>query len=191
MTIHGMSSTAQAVRRVYENGFTVTDNDVGTIYIVCHMDASSGKNILLWDDIKAVFGNALYVRSGDLAIPFLKGPDFKNLDPPRIAAISGVTLDVVVTGPAVVASSPTSIVQTPPSRDLTHKNIEEWAMTSFENLSFFGSNHTPSICSEVSPTTAPTFTPLIVPTESDTERYTSSLFILCIPLRLTKIFSLT
>ncbi|KAK3836861.1 MAG: hypothetical protein J3R72DRAFT_423719 [Linnemannia gamsii] len=51
-----------------------------------------------------VFGNALYVRSGDIALPFLRGPDFKNLDPPRLAAIPGVTLDVVVTGPAAVVS---------------------------------------------------------------------------------------
>ncbi|KAK3846814.1 MAG: hypothetical protein J3R72DRAFT_471130, partial [Linnemannia gamsii] len=170
MTIHGMSSTAQAVRRVYENGHAVTDNGAGTIHIACHMDASSGKNILLWDDIKAVFGNALYVRSGDLALPFLKGSDFKNLDPPRIAAMPGVTLNVVVTGPVVVTSPPTSIFQTPPSRDWTHKNIEEWAKAAFENLSFFGSNHASSICSEVSSTTAPAFTPLIVPTESEAER---------------------
>ncbi|KAK3833575.1 MAG: hypothetical protein J3R72DRAFT_477989, partial [Linnemannia gamsii] len=170
MTIHGMSSTAQTVRRVYENGHAVTDNGAGTIHIVCHMDSSSGKNILLWDDIKAVFGNALYVRSGDLALPFLKGSDFKNLDPPRIAAIPGVTLNVVVAGPAVVASPPTSILQTPPSRDWAHKNIEEWsAKTAFENLSFFGSNQAPSIYSEVSSTTAPAFTPLIIPTESEAE----------------------
>ncbi|KAK3823645.1 MAG: hypothetical protein J3R72DRAFT_479665 [Linnemannia gamsii] len=172
-----MSSTTQAVRRVYENGHTVTDNGADTIHIVCHMDASSGKNILLWDDIKAVFGNALYVRSGDLALPFLKGLNFKNLDPPRIAAIPGVTLNVVVTRPAVVASPPTSILQTTPSLDLTYKNIEEWkAKTAFENLSHFGSNHVPSICSEVSSTTAPAFTPLIVTTESEAERFTKIFF---------------
>ncbi|KAH7058023.1 hypothetical protein BKA57DRAFT_531320 [Linnemannia elongata] len=108
MTIHDTASTAQAVRRIYENGHAVIDNGAGTIQIVCQPDPSSGKNVLLWDDIKAVFGNALYVRSGDLALPFLKGPDFKTLDPLRIAAIPGVTLDVVVTGPAVVASPPSS-----------------------------------------------------------------------------------
>ncbi|OAQ29368.1 HCP-like protein [Linnemannia elongata AG-77] len=108
MTIHDTASTAQAVRRIHENGHAVIDNGAGTIQIVCQPDTSSGKNILLWDDIKAVFGNALYVRSGDFALPYLKGPDFKNLDPLRIAAIPGVTLDVVVTGPAVDASPPSS-----------------------------------------------------------------------------------
>ncbi|KAG0372269.1 hypothetical protein BGX24_000483 [Mortierella sp. AD032] len=134
-----MSSTVQAVCRVYENGLAATDNGAGTIHIVCHLDTSSGKNILLWDDIKAVFGNALYVRSGDLAIPFLKGLDFKNLDPLRIAAIPGLTLNVVVTGPAMVASPPLSALQappsppSPPSRGLTHKNVKEWAKATAEN----------------------------------------------------------
>ncbi|KAK3847196.1 MAG: hypothetical protein J3R72DRAFT_187571 [Linnemannia gamsii] len=167
MTIYDTSSTVQAVCRVYENGLAVTDNGAGTIHIVCHLDPSSGKNILLWDDIKAVFGNALYVRSGDLAIPFLKGLDFKNLDPLRIAAIPGLTLNVVVTGPAMVASPPLSALQAPPSRDLTHKNVKEWAKAIAENVSFFGSNYAPTICSEVPSTTACAFTPLIVPTESE------------------------
>ncbi|KAG0284506.1 hypothetical protein BGZ97_008161, partial [Linnemannia gamsii] len=155
MTIHDTSSTVQPMRRVYENGRAVIDNGAGTIQIVCHHDASYAKNIILWDDIKTVFGNALYVRSRDFALPFLKGPDFKNLDPLRIAAIPGVTLDVVVTEVAVVASPlPSELqqiaqqaVQLPkyypelthnpgsslssttekglPSRDLSHKDIEE------------------------------------------------------------------
>jgi hypothetical protein len=78
MTIHDTSSTTQAVRRVYENGHAVIDNGAGSIQIVCPLDASSGKNIVLWDDIKNVFANALYVRSGDVALPLLKGPDFKK-----------------------------------------------------------------------------------------------------------------
>jgi hypothetical protein len=78
MTIHDTSSTVQPMRRVYENGRAVIDNGAGTIQIVCHHDASYAKNIILWDDIKTVFGNALYVRSRDFALPFLKGPDFKK-----------------------------------------------------------------------------------------------------------------
>jgi hypothetical protein len=35
------------------------------------------KDILLWDDILAVFSNTPYLRSGTVAFPFLKGPDFK------------------------------------------------------------------------------------------------------------------
>ncbi|KAK3820981.1 MAG: hypothetical protein J3R72DRAFT_479844 [Linnemannia gamsii] len=121
-----------------------------------------------------------------------------SLDPLRIAAITGVTLDVVVTRPAVVTSAPPSALQqiapqavqlpkydrditphypgssasvttekTPLSRDLTHKNIEEWAKNAAENVSFFGSNYAPTIYSEVTSTTTRAFTPLIVPTESE------------------------
>ncbi|KAF9904940.1 hypothetical protein EC991_002180 [Linnemannia zychae] len=111
MTLHGTVPTIQAVRRVYENGLAVIDNGAGIINIQCRKDASSGESIVLWDDIKTVFDNARYVRSGNFAVPFLRGPDFKNLDPPRIAAIPGVTLDVVVTGSAAAASPPTSTLQ--------------------------------------------------------------------------------
>ncbi|KAG0377314.1 hypothetical protein BGX24_006336 [Mortierella sp. AD032] len=60
--------------------------------------ASSGRDIVLWDDILAVFKSALYVRSGAVALPFLKGLDFKNLDPLRIVAVPGASLDLVVRG---------------------------------------------------------------------------------------------
>ncbi|KAF9899169.1 hypothetical protein EC991_009394 [Linnemannia zychae] len=89
----------QAVQRVYEDEETI-DNPVSTrtIHIVCHSDASIEKDILLWDYILAVFSTALYVRSGVVALPFLKGPNFELLKPLRIAAVPGVTLDVVVKG---------------------------------------------------------------------------------------------
>jgi hypothetical protein len=174
----------------------------------------------------------------------------RSLDPLRIAAIPGVTLDVVVTEVAVVASPlPSELqqiaqqaVQLPkyypelthnpgsslssttekglPSRDLSHKDIEEWLVrktffnalmkhhqvvtmlieshdtfydlflasfwlhrvkTAAENVSFFGSNYTPTICSEVPSTAGPSFVPLIVPTESEAGRYTSSYLIFCFP----------
>ncbi|KAF9899220.1 hypothetical protein EC991_009280 [Linnemannia zychae] len=93
------AQVTQAVRRVYEDEET-TDNPTSrrNIHIICHPDASIGKDIILWDDILAVFSTALYVRSGIIALPFLKGSNFKNLDPLRIAAVPGVTLDVVVKG---------------------------------------------------------------------------------------------
>ncbi|KAG0275035.1 hypothetical protein BGZ95_009249 [Linnemannia exigua] len=95
MTHQETHSHVQAFRRVDENGHSSTLSNI--IHLVCHPDPSvSGKDIVLWDDILAVFQNALYVRSGTIALPFLKGPNFKNLDPLRIAAIPGATLDVVV-----------------------------------------------------------------------------------------------
>ncbi|KAF9900305.1 hypothetical protein EC991_007647 [Linnemannia zychae] len=61
---------------------------------------SSGKDIILWEDIIAAFktNDVIHVRSGTVVLPFLKGTDFKSLDPLRIAAVHGVTLDVVIGG---------------------------------------------------------------------------------------------
>lgn len=73
----------QAVRRVYENKYhssssssTASSSDI--IHIMCHSDPTSGKDILLWDDIKAAFDDVLHVRSGTVVLPFVKGSDFKK-----------------------------------------------------------------------------------------------------------------
>ncbi|KAF9901531.1 hypothetical protein EC991_006042 [Linnemannia zychae] len=98
MAAQGTRSNVQAVRRVYENGNTTNNLPTSeeTIYIVCHPDSALGKDIILWDDILSVFSTALYIRSDAVALPFLKRSNFKNLDPLRIAAVPGTTLDVVV-----------------------------------------------------------------------------------------------
>jgi hypothetical protein len=70
-------SNIQAVRRVDENGYP-SSAPSKIIHIVCHPDTMTGKDVLLWDDILAVFKNALYVRSGTVALPFIKGPNFKK-----------------------------------------------------------------------------------------------------------------
>jgi hypothetical protein len=72
-------SDVQAVRRVYENENTInTTTSAKVIYIACRPDASSGEDIILWDDILAVFSTTPYIHSGDFAFPFLKGPDYKK-----------------------------------------------------------------------------------------------------------------
>ncbi|KAF9102139.1 hypothetical protein BGX29_004913 [Mortierella sp. GBA35] len=68
-------------------------------YITTHFDPSSGKNILLWSDILVVYRNAIFVQHESRVLPFLKGKDFKTLDPLRIAAIPNVTLELVVDDP--------------------------------------------------------------------------------------------
>jgi hypothetical protein len=80
MRTQSTHSNGQAVRRVYENENTVNTTLASTdiIYIACRPDASSGKDIILWDDILAVFSTALYIRSGARALPFLKGSNFKK-----------------------------------------------------------------------------------------------------------------
>ncbi|KAG0266074.1 hypothetical protein BGZ95_003112 [Linnemannia exigua] len=88
----------QAVRRVYENEQpTNNSTPAGAIFLVCHSDASLNKDIILWDDILAAFKeDVIHVRYGAIILPFLKGSNFKNLDPLRIAKIPGATLDIVV-----------------------------------------------------------------------------------------------
>ncbi|KAG0365290.1 hypothetical protein BGX24_004209, partial [Mortierella sp. AD032] len=98
MTAHDTHSNIQAVRRVYENELPCSSSaPAGIIYLVCQPDASSGKDILLWDDVLDAFKeNVIHIRSGAVVLPFLKGPDFKKLDPLRIASVPGATLDVVI-----------------------------------------------------------------------------------------------
>ncbi|KAF9120394.1 hypothetical protein BGW39_011456 [Mortierella sp. 14UC] len=96
MAIQDSLSHIQAVRRVYESDNLSTGTSTTEVFhVACHPDGS-GKGIILWDDILVAFKDAVHVRSGTMILPFLKGLDFKNLDPLRIAAIPGATLDVVV-----------------------------------------------------------------------------------------------
>ncbi|KAF9901532.1 guanine nucleotide exchange factor 9 [Linnemannia zychae] len=101
MAPQGTQADVQAVRRVYEDEDTTNSATSGrTIYIVTHLDTSLGRNIILWDDVLAAFKeDVIHIRSGAVVLPFLKGPDFKNLDPLRIAAIPNATIDVIVTKP--------------------------------------------------------------------------------------------
>ncbi|KAF9919023.1 hypothetical protein FBU30_011185 [Linnemannia zychae] len=90
----------QAVRPIYKNSSSPT-TAVPVSYIVVHHDDSSNRNIVLWDDVLQAFKDALHIRHGAVIIPFLKGSDFKNLDPPRFAAIPNVTLDVIIDSPLI------------------------------------------------------------------------------------------
>ncbi|KAF9142353.1 hypothetical protein BG015_000947 [Linnemannia schmuckeri] len=69
------------------------------LYVDCYLDPETKKTIVLWEDIP--FSNALQIRQGARVIPFLKGPDFRNLEPLRIAAMPNVVLDVVIDSPSV------------------------------------------------------------------------------------------
>ncbi|KAG0294692.1 hypothetical protein BGZ97_005024 [Linnemannia gamsii] len=129
MTIQEAFPHVQAVRGISENGSAASKAALAdTIYLVCHPDPSSGKDILLWDDIVAAFkDDVVHVRSGAVVIPFLKGPDFKKLDPLRIPAVPGVTLDVVVREPLVrtEAFSSTDSSGTSPPKDLSLESLQQ------------------------------------------------------------------
>ncbi|KAF9544280.1 hypothetical protein EC957_012243 [Mortierella hygrophila] len=67
-----------------------------TVHIATHFDSSSGNEIILWSDVLVVFRGALYLQHGTKVIPFLKGNDFRDLDPLRIACVPEITLDIVL-----------------------------------------------------------------------------------------------
>ncbi|KAG0292929.1 hypothetical protein BGZ96_003509 [Linnemannia gamsii] len=100
MSVQDTLPNVQAVRRVLENDTPTDEPTLASsriFHLPCHPDTSSGKDILLWDDILAAFkDDVVHIRSGTIILPFLKGPDFKNLNPLRIAMVPGITLDVVV-----------------------------------------------------------------------------------------------
>ncbi|KAK3833190.1 MAG: hypothetical protein J3R72DRAFT_478092, partial [Linnemannia gamsii] len=70
-----------------------------TVYIDCHLDPTTQKNVVMWDDIRLAFAEALHIRHQAKVVPFLRGADLMLLQPLRIAAMPHVTLDIVVDEP--------------------------------------------------------------------------------------------
>ncbi|KAF9079937.1 hypothetical protein BGX23_002946, partial [Mortierella sp. AD031] len=84
------------------------------VYVDINTDPETLKRIVLWDDIKLAFDDALHVRHQTKVVPFLKGKDFNLIKPFRILANPDVVLDVVVSGPQAqpeVAASQSSALQ--------------------------------------------------------------------------------
>ncbi|KAG9067582.1 hypothetical protein KI688_012367 [Linnemannia hyalina] len=120
-----------------------------TVHIATHFDSSSGNEIILWSDVLVVFRGALYLQHGTKVIPFLKGDDFRDLDPLRIACVPEVTLDVVLedapTDPGtdspssqqmeLLADSPQEVPQTPAvSRGRNPHGHMELALANYSHM---------------------------------------------------------
>ncbi|KAF9995553.1 hypothetical protein BGZ79_010762, partial [Entomortierella chlamydospora] len=58
--------------------------------------SKSGEHIILWDDIKAAFGNPVNAMSKGVILPLLADKNFEALQPLRISVDPGVVLDVVI-----------------------------------------------------------------------------------------------
>ncbi|KAG0273802.1 hypothetical protein BGZ96_004656 [Linnemannia gamsii] len=105
----------QPVRRVYENEEHSSNTAIASLSkvfrLAYHFDDVIGKNTVLWDDILAAFKDVRF---------------FDILDPLRIAAVPGVTLDVVVTGQLVHPDSTSSQeAQTKtPIKDLSLESLQ-------------------------------------------------------------------
>ncbi|KAK3842084.1 MAG: hypothetical protein J3R72DRAFT_490806 [Linnemannia gamsii] len=100
----------QELRQVYINGPTATASTAtasDVVLIETHMDDTTGKEFVLWGDILMAFKHTLHVRHGSKVLAYLKGPDYKPLDPPRIGAVTDVILDVYVEAdPRVIEEAP-------------------------------------------------------------------------------------
>ncbi|KAF9082000.1 hypothetical protein BGX23_000203 [Mortierella sp. AD031] len=81
------------------------------VYIDCRTDRATKQQVVLWDDIKQAFDDALHIRYLSRVIPFLRGEDFSLLKPYRFVATPDVVLDVVVSGQMAQAE----VAQPPPS----------------------------------------------------------------------------
>lgn len=72
----------QAVRPVYKDGLPLslssTSRDGGVVLLTCHFDANTGLEFVLWEDILAVFHDALYIRYESRVLPFMKDTKFRT-----------------------------------------------------------------------------------------------------------------
>ncbi|KAG0043247.1 hypothetical protein BGZ89_006525, partial [Linnemannia elongata] len=92
----------QAVRPVSKDNLdTPTITPAPTVYFDCHSNPATGKGFVLWDDIRLVFADALYVRHNAKVVPFMKDADWMPLKPLRIAAVPDAVLDIVLDNPPV------------------------------------------------------------------------------------------
>ncbi|KAG0279091.1 hypothetical protein BGZ95_002277 [Linnemannia exigua] len=124
----------QAARQASEKDSLAEETAASRVsHLPYHADSSSGKDVILWADILKVFNNAIYARSGTVILPFLKGPNFKNLEPLRIAAAPGITLDVVVKSQMI-------------EKELSSKRQEALSLMHQDNDSNASANSIPTLC---------------------------------------------
>ncbi|KAF9543649.1 hypothetical protein EC957_000581 [Mortierella hygrophila] len=117
----------QAVRPLYSSSHRFSISSVppsDIVYITSHSDTITGEDIVLWEDIVTVFKHASYVRHEAKVLSFLKGSDFRTIEPRRILAAPNSILEVVIEGqpglPELDAFNPTPL----PMRDLNKRSPE-------------------------------------------------------------------
>ncbi|KAG0294354.1 hypothetical protein BGZ96_001349 [Linnemannia gamsii] len=141
----------QAIRSVSKDSLdSPKSTPAPTAYFDCHVNPATGKGFVLWDDIRLVFPDALYVRQEAKVVPFTKDAELMPLKPLRIAAVLEVVLDIVVDSPLVhlgavlqqsslddtLIEQPTakhSAVDTTPKRNPVY-GLEETAMNNYSHI---------------------------------------------------------
>ncbi|KAK3847198.1 MAG: hypothetical protein J3R72DRAFT_187593 [Linnemannia gamsii] len=97
-------------------------------YVDCQVDPVTQKEFILWDDILQAFEDGVHVRNKAKIVPFLKGPDYRVLEPRRIAPAPNTVLDVIVRD-QLTDSRPSShqvaLPLSPPQEKREEENEEE------------------------------------------------------------------
>ncbi|KAF9150612.1 hypothetical protein BG015_007544 [Linnemannia schmuckeri] len=86
----------QALRAIVKSTMAPPAAEEDIVYVDCQHDPATDKEVVLWDDVMLAFNDALHVRHKARILPFLKGPDFRVLEPRRIAAVPDTVLDVII-----------------------------------------------------------------------------------------------
>ncbi|OAQ31470.1 hypothetical protein K457DRAFT_17177 [Linnemannia elongata AG-77] len=106
----------QPLRPAYTHNTTsppppYTDNsptNPDVVQVTIYQDPATGKEIVFWEDVLVAFKGALSIRQGARVLPFLRGSDFKILEPLRIAAVPDTVLDVHMEEPVASISTITT-----------------------------------------------------------------------------------
>ncbi|KAK3820545.1 MAG: hypothetical protein JOS17DRAFT_755928 [Linnemannia elongata] len=84
--------------------YTDSPKSPDVVQVTIYQDPATGKEIVFWEDVLVAFKGALSIRQGARVLPFLRGSDFKILEPLRIAAVPDTVLDVHMEEPATSIS---------------------------------------------------------------------------------------
>ncbi|KAK3817145.1 MAG: hypothetical protein JOS17DRAFT_778531 [Linnemannia elongata] len=99
----------QGFRSVYKSkphSITVVPfNSPNITNIDCYTDPDTNKDFIYWEDIQQAFEKALFVRNKTKMLPFVRGKDYRALEPRRIEAAPDVVLDVVVGDTPIAATN--------------------------------------------------------------------------------------
>ncbi|KAG0254889.1 hypothetical protein BG011_005450 [Mortierella polycephala] len=87
--------SSQAFRVISSTGATLPSaiKSIPTVF-----DKKTGQNVIIWEDIQAIFKDAEYIKNSDAAVPFLRDGSLDRLVPLRISYHPGVVLDLIVRG---------------------------------------------------------------------------------------------
>ncbi|KAF9536835.1 hypothetical protein EC957_009583, partial [Mortierella hygrophila] len=90
----------QGIRSININNLTSSPpHPTEVVYVDIYTDRITKEKFILWEDVRLVFHNALYVRQKARVLPFMKDDDFNTIKPLRIAVIPGEILDIFVGNP--------------------------------------------------------------------------------------------